>query len=291
MQLTPGQSRDIETRDVGNIWRETSGPIADAVELKFNTSLFTIGNAIDIQLEGNNIDDLRTVAAKLRQKLAEYPGVIDITDSFRSGKQELKLRILPSGEALGLSLGNLARQVRQAFYGEEAQRIQRGRDDVRVMVRYTEEERKSLSSLNSMRIRTADGSEVPFVTVAEADLGRGFSSIKRSDRRRVVNVIADVDRTQTTANEVIANLSDGTLQEIMREYPRIAYGLEGEQREQGEAMASLVPMAVSLAFGVLFATVVTLLVVPSGYLILEDRRTKRMVTATTVEGEVADLTT
>lgn len=257
MQLTPGQTRDIETRDVGNIWRETSGPIADAIELKFNTSLFTVGNAIDIQLEGDNIDDLRTVAAALREKLAEYPGVIDITDSFRSGKQELKLRILPSGEALGLSLGMLARQVRQAFYGEEVQRIQRGRDDVKVMVRYTERERKSLSSLNSMRIRTADGSEVPFVTVAEADLGRGFSSIKRSDRRRVVNVIADVDRTQTTANEVIADLRDGALAEIMREYPRVAYGLEGEQREQREAMASLMPL-----FGIALFIIFALLAIP-----------------------------
>jgi multidrug efflux pump subunit AcrB len=257
MQLTPGQTRDIETRDVGNIWRETSGPIADAIELKFNTSLFTVGNAIEIQLEGDNIDDLRTVAASLREKLAEYPGVIDITDSFRSGKQELKLSILPSGEALGLSLGMLARQVRQAFYGEEVQRIQRGRDDVKVMVRYTEQERKSLSSLSGMRIRTPDGSEVPFVTVAEADLGRGFSSIKRSDRRRVVNVIADVDRTQTTANEVIADLRDGALAEIMREYPRVAYGLEGEQREQGEAMASLLPL-----FGIALFIIFALLAIP-----------------------------
>lgn len=257
MQLTPGQTRDIETREVANIWREASGPIADAIELKFNTSLFTIGNAIDIQLEGDNIDDLRAVAATLREKLAEYPGVIDITDSFRSGKQELKLRILPSGEALGLSLGTLARQVRQAFYGEEVQRIQRGRDDVRVMVRYTEQERKSLSSLNGMRIRTPDGSEVPFATVAEADLGRGFSSIKRSDRRRVVNVIADVDRTQTTANAVIADLRDGAMEEIMREYPRVAYGLEGEQREQEEAMASLIPL-----FGIALFVIFALLAIP-----------------------------
>lgn len=257
LQLTPGQTRDIETRDVAKLWREASGPIADAVELKFNTSLFTVGNAINIQLEGDNIDDLRVVAAALRKKLAEYPGVLDITDSFRSGKQELKLRILPSGEALGLSLSALARQVRQAFYGEEVQRIQRGRDDVRVMVRYTEQERRSLSSLSSMRIRTPDGSEVPFATVAEADLGRGFSSIKRSDRRRVVNVIADVDRTQITANEVIADLRAGAMAQIMREFPRVTYGLEGEQREQGEAMASLVPM-----FGIALFVIYALLAIP-----------------------------
>jgi multidrug efflux pump subunit AcrB len=242
LQLVPSQSRELETKEVAKRWRELAGQIPDSVELKFNTSLFTVGNAIDIQLEGDNVDDLRIIAEKLRVKLAEYPGVIDITDSFRSGKQELQLNISPGGEALGLTLANLARQVRQAFYGEEAQRIQRGRDDVRVMVRYPEAERQSLGTLDDMRIRTADGSEVPFGTVAVADLGRGFSSIKRSDRQRVVNVIADVDRTQVTANEVLGALGAGVIQEILSDYPRVKYSLEGEQAEQGEAAASLIPM-------------------------------------------------
>jgi len=115
LQLTPSQAREIDTRTVANRWRELAGPVADAVELKFTTALFTAGNAIDIQLEGVNVNDLRAVAARLREKLATYPGVIDITDSFRSGKQELKLDMKPSGEALGLSLATLARQVRQAL--------------------------------------------------------------------------------------------------------------------------------------------------------------------------------
>ena len=242
LQLVPSQSRLIETREVANRWREMAGQIPDAVELKFVTSLFSVGNAIDIQLEGDNVDELRVVAEKLRIKLSEYPGVIDITDSFRSGKQELQLDISPAGEALGLDLATLARQVRQAFYGEEAQRIQRGRDDVRVMVRYPETERQSLSSLRDMRIRTAAGSEVPFDTVAVAELGRGFSTIKRADRQRVVNVIADVDRTQTTANEVLADLRSGEIQKILADYPRVNYSLEGEQAEQGEAASSLIPL-------------------------------------------------
>jgi len=242
LQLTPSQSRDLETRDIAAMWRDRVGQIPGAVELKFSTSLFSVGNAIDIQLEGNNVDELRIAAERLRLKLAEYPGVIDITDSFRAGKQELKLDMAPSGEALGLSLATLARQVRQAFYGEEAQRIQRGRDDVRVMVRYSKDERESLGTLYQMRIRTQDGSEVPFETVASAELGRGFSSIKRADRKRVVNVIADVDRTQITANEVIADLGAGALDTILADFPRIKYSLEGEQREQSEAAKSLVPL-------------------------------------------------
>ena len=257
LQLVPSEKRAVKTREVANRWRNLTGAIPDAVELKFNTSLFTVGNAIDIQLAGDNVDDLRTAAEKIRLRLAEYPGVIDITDSFRAGKQEVKLDISPSGEALGLSLADLARQVRQAFYGEEIQRIQRGRDDVRVMVRYTEAERKTLSSLNQMRIRTPEGAEVPFAKVASAELGRGFSSINRSERQRVVNVIADVDRTQITANEVIADFGAGKIQKILRDYPRVTYSLEGEQREQSEAADSLLPM-----FGIALFIIYALLAIP-----------------------------
>jgi multidrug efflux pump subunit AcrB len=257
MQLTPSQTREISSRQVADLWREANGPIADAVELKFNANLFSSGNDIDIQLEGDNVDELSVIAEKLRYKLAEYPGVTNITDSFRAGKQELKLDILPSGEALQLSLGSLARQVRQAFYGEEAQRIQRGRDDIRVMVRYTEQERQSLGTLDSMRIRTAAGSEVPFATVATAELGRGFSTIRRADGRRVVNVIADVDRTRITANEVIASLSAGPIQQIMAPHPRVSYSLEGQQADQSESAASLLPL-----FGMALFAIYALLAVP-----------------------------
>ncbi len=257
IQMIPSQERDISSREVTNLWREMSGSIPDAVELKFSSSLFTVGNAIDIQLAGNDVDELREVAAKLREKLAEYPGVIDITDSFRSGKQEIKLDILPAGQAVGLTLGDLARQVRQAFYGEEVQRIQRGRDEVKVMVRYTEAERETLATLDAMRIRTPEGAEVPFATVARAETGRGFSSINRVDRQRVVSVIADVDRTQITANEVLADLGGGEIQAIMRDHPRVSYSLEGEQAEQAEAIGSLVPM-----FGIAMFVVYALLAVP-----------------------------
>ena len=247
LQLTPSQSRTISTKEVAALWRERSGSIAGAVELKFNSSLFSVGNAIDIQLAGNDVDELREVAAGLRAELARYPGVIDITDSFRSGKQELKLKMTPEGEALGLSLGALAQQVRQAFYGEEAQRIQRGRDDVRVMVRYTEAERESLASLDDMRVRTREGSEVPFRTVANASLGQGYSSIKRADRKRVVNVTADVDRTQITADEVVGDLSRSYFPIIRAEHPRVSLSLEGEQRQSGEYLVSLVfPFLIAL---------------------------------------------
>ena len=250
LQLVPSQERDISTRAVADRWRDLVGPIPGAVELVYDSALFRVGDAINIKLQGRNVDQLREAAARIRAKLAEYPGVVDISDSFRAGKRELKLSILPSGESLGLTLEDVARQVRRAFYGEEAQRIQRGVDDVRVMVRYTEEERRSLGTLEDMRIRTPSGAEVPFSSVARAELGRGYSTIRRTDRQRVVNVTADVDRTQITENEVVSDLLSNAVPEILGDFPGISYGLEGMQEEQAEGLRALVALFGLALFGI-----------------------------------------
>jgi multidrug efflux pump subunit AcrB len=138
-----------------------------------------------------------------------------------------------------LTLEDLARQVRQAFYGEEAQRIQRGRDDVRVMVRYPEQERRSLSNLEGMRIRLPDGAEVPFAAVAEARVGRGYSTIQRVDRQRAINVTADVDLSKASPLDILQAMQATELPGLLARYPGLRYGFEGEQREQAETLAGL----------------------------------------------------
>ena len=140
VKLVPIEQRpNLPANLIAKRWREKTGAIPDAIELNFNANSFSAGSPVQVQLKGRNVDALRTAAVSLREELARYPGVFDLADSFRSGKQEVKLNVLPEAKSLGLSLNDLARQVRQAFYGEEAQRIQRGTDDVRVMVRYPEE--------------------------------------------------------------------------------------------------------------------------------------------------------
>jgi multidrug efflux pump subunit AcrB len=225
--------------EFANRWREISGPIPGAQELVFTASLFSAGAPIHIQLRGERVEDLRSASAHIQAALAEYPGVLDISDSFRAGQQEVRLSILPAAESLGLTLADLGRQVRQAFYGEEAQRIQRGRDDVRVMVRYPAEERRSLGDLENMRVRAPSGGEVPFWTVARAERGRGFSTINRTDRQRTIDVTADVDLSRANANEVLASMRQTALAEAVRDYPGLSYSLEGEQREQRETLGSL----------------------------------------------------
>jgi len=258
MELIPANQRDmLASRDVGDRWREIVGAIPDAVKLSYSSDSFTAGNALDFQLAGRDIDQLREAAAEVRAELSRYDGVFDISDSFRAGKQEIKLSLLPEALNWGVALNDLARQTRAAFYGVEAQRIQRGQDDVRVMVRFPEDERRSIGNLEDMRIRTADGTEVPFTSVATFELGRGFSAINRLDGRRVINVTADIDRTIARPESVIASMLNESIPEILRHYPDISIGLAGEQEERATAMASL-------ALGAVLALVIiyTLLAVP-----------------------------
>ncbi len=239
IELTPAEQRETTAEGLLLRWRELTGPLPDATELTFNASLFTTGEAIDIQLAGRDLAELRSAATELESALAIYPGVLGIANSFRAGKQQLELSISPEAETLGLTLSDLARQVRQAFYGEEAQRIQRDRDEVRVMVRYPASDRKSLSSLENMRIRTPAGAEVPFAVVGRVEPGRGFATIERTDRRRTVNVTAAVDLTRANSNEILADVERTALADILARYSGMTYSFDGQRRQQQETQASL----------------------------------------------------
>ncbi len=239
IELIPSEKRRISSIQVANRWRELTGPIPDAVELTFSSSLFSAGAPINIQLASSNYTALREAAERLKDNLKDYPGVFDVADSFRLGKQEVKLEITPVAESLGLTLSDLGRQVRQAFYGEEVQRIQRGRDEIKVMVRYPLEERRSLGNLENKRIRTFGGIAVPFSAAAKATLGRGYSTIERTDRRRTISITADVDESKANANELLTDITRNVLPPLLADYPGVSYSLEGEQRDQSEALGSL----------------------------------------------------
>ncbi|MBW2316775.1 MAG: efflux RND transporter permease subunit, partial [Deltaproteobacteria bacterium] len=239
IELQGGDARPIKAKVVADRWREMAPPIFGAEELVFASALFSVGDPIYVKLKSANVDDLLLSSERLKARLAEYAGVIDIADSFREGKQEIRLSLLPTAEPLGLTLDDLSRQVRQAFYGEEAQRIQRGRDDVRVMVRYPRDQRRSLGDLENLRIRTPDGGEVPFYAVAQADHGRGYANIRRADRQRVINVTADVDLTVTTANEVAGDLRRNVLPALGEDFPSLSIDFGGEQREQRKTVSAV----------------------------------------------------
>ncbi len=257
IELLGGDARTLSSKEVARRWREATPPIPDVDELVYASDLFSVGDPIDLQLSSPDVVALEEAADRLKIKLGEYPGVFDVTDSFSAGKREIKLSLLPTAEPLGLTLDDLSRQVRQAFYGQEAQRIQRGRDDIRVMVRYPQSGRRSLEDLQNLRIRAPGGGEVPFYAVARADYGRGFATIKRADRSRVINVTADVDQTEGNANAVLADLRRSFLPALIADYPGLRFDLEGEQREQQKTLAALLRN-----FGFALVAIYALLAVP-----------------------------
>ncbi len=239
IELKPSEDRTVSSIEVANRWRDLTGEIPGAVELVFVSSLFSTGEPINIQFASSNWDALREAGRKLKEKLADYPGVYDIADSYREGKQEIRLDIKPEAESLGLGLSDLGRQVRQYFYGEEAQRIQRGRDEIPVMVRYPAHERRSLDNLENSFIRMPGGIEVPFSVAADALLARGYSTIERTDRNRTLNITADVDESKANANEILAEVTVNVLPALLENYPEVSYSLEGENRDQKDALDSL----------------------------------------------------
>ncbi len=232
---------------------------------------------ISLELKSSDLAALRTVADRVKARLARFNGAYDITDDLVAGKREIRLFVTPQAEALGITQSALALQVRQAFYGDEAQRIQRGRDDVKVMVRYPKESRRSLADLEDMRIRLPDGGEVPFSTVATIEEGRGPSIIHRTDSRRTVTVNCELDLAVANANEIVTELKKegGFLSQLDAEFPHVDWSFEGEQREQSETLLGLFKGMViallliftllALVFGSFTQPLIVLLAIPFGF--------------------------
>ncbi|MCG8314713.1 MAG: efflux RND transporter permease subunit [Pseudomonadales bacterium] len=230
-------------------WRKEIGVIPGAELLTFRAEIGRGGDPIDVQLSGHNLATLSEVAEKVKAKLAAYPTVYDISDSLSDGKEELQIRLLDEAYALGLSRSDVISQIRQAFYGYEVQRVQRGRDDVRVMVRYPLEERSSVTSLLDLDVRTNDGKVIPLSQIAELVPGKSPATIYRSDRYRTVDVTADVNKEKTNMTVLMADLEQA-IQQIQQQYPGIDYSFEGEVKEQRESMGSLLLGLIFILFAI-----------------------------------------
>ena len=254
LYLAPFYERgEMSSAEIRDRWREKVGTIPDALELSFVSDAFSAGEAINYRLEGRDDDNLKIASTQLREELMRYPGVFDISDSFRAGKQEVQIQILERGKTLGLTLNDIATQVRQAFYGAESQRIQRGSDDIRVMVRYPEPERQSLGNLEGLLIRTPAGAEVPFLSIATFSLGSSYSSINRRDGRRVITVRGDVDRTIVKPEEIQREII-GKYRTLWARDLDVELVLGGEAERGSESLEELYttfPIAMMVIFALL----------------------------------------
>ncbi|MEC9111347.1 MAG: efflux RND transporter permease subunit [Verrucomicrobiota bacterium] len=242
IEILPGSDRSVTARELAAEWRVITGSIPAASEVSFQSQSAGSGNAIDLELSGDNMEDLLEATELVKRKLSEIEGIIDISDSNVLGKRQVSLKsLLPEGESTGLRLSDVGKQMRQAFYGEEVQRLQRGRDEVKVMVRYPKKNRLSIDDVETMKIRTKGGNKVPLSSLVELEEGRSKSVIRRTERLRAIRIAADIDRgnPNANANQARRNLENNMLSEFGELYPGIKYEFYGEQKDQAQSMEEL----------------------------------------------------
>ncbi|HCB15507.1 MAG TPA: RND transporter, partial [Alteromonas sp.] len=257
-ELSKGESREVTDTEIQRRWREFMPEIPGVKTLNFNAPGGPGGGSdLSFEFSSSDITQLELISKDVKAALAEYNGVSDINDTFAGGADEIQLQLKPQAEALGITLQQLGQQVRYGFYGAEVQRVQRDDEEVKVMVRYPKEERNSIGHLETMRVRSPAGQDVPFEQVADIELGKGYDSIIRVDGQRSVTVSAAVDKDIAEPNEVTMEMITRVIPEIMKKYPRVEFKLQGNSREQMEAMTSL-------AQGLLFAlfAIYALLAIP-----------------------------
>ena len=239
LELAPSEKRNISTEDVVRKWRNFMPTLPGVKELSFKSDLFSAGDPINIQLSSKYMDDLIQAKNELKSQLVRFPGVFDVADNYNVGKEEISINLLPAAKNYGVSMMMVASQVRQAFYGLEVQTVQRGRNELKIILKYPKDQRSSISHLENMMILAPNGSTIPVRQVAQLEIGEGLSSIERKDRKRSINVTADVDLSISNGNEVIASITKNILPLILKKYNSVNYSLEGEQQEQGENLKSL----------------------------------------------------
>lgn len=237
--LVPAGERDFSVAEFTEKWRARLEQLAgiDTIRYRFTTDVGS-GYPIDFRLAHAEMGTLRRASEELATRLQDFAGVRDISDGYREGKEQLEFRLKAEGRALGLKPSDLAHQVRAAFYGAEALRQQRGRDEMRVFVRLPREERESLQTLENLIIRTPTGGEVVLGEAAHLRRSRGYTEINRYNGRRVLNVTADLGG-DVNATDIIASVERDIMPELLASYPGLSYELGGDQQAQAETSAGL----------------------------------------------------
>ena len=253
-ELVKDEVSIIDGQEVLRRWRAEVGDVTGVRTLGFNGAAGgpVRGPAVSLTLTGSNNGQVARAAKELEKRIRQYDGIYDVRNSHESGTTEIKLNIKPEAESLRLTLADLARQVRAGFYGEEVQRVQRGQDEVKVMVRFPRDERDSEGYLENMRIRTPDGGRVPFHAVAEVERGDAPLRIQRFDRQRAVRVSAEVDKEMAEPDKITSDIIENELPRVMAQFPGVRYKLSGASQALQEIQHDLI-MGALLALFLIYA--------------------------------------
>ena len=232
--LTRSEFRTLSATEIERLWRDEVGLLPDVRKQKYSSGQGPSGAKISLSLSGSDPEELTLAGMDLQQELSTFPGVYDIYNSQGSGSKEVLINLKPYASQIGITLSDVARQVRQAFYGEEAQRIQRDSDTVKVMVRYPYDERRSILTLENMHIRAGNGEAVAIGEVAEISLGVGLTAIDRLDRKRTVTVTAEVEADKIQSGDVVKDVTTNFVPQLLERYPSVSFRLSGGTQEQNE---------------------------------------------------------
>ena len=239
LELVSSENRKHSSKDIVKKWRELVGEVPGVKSLTYSATLFSAGNAIEINLISDKEETLKKAANLLKREIEKYPGTYDISDTISQGKTEIRVKLLPKGRILGFTAASVGKEVRAAFYGDEALRVQRNKDDVRIMVRYDKNSRNSLFDIENMRLHSPNGEEVPFYEVAKLEFATGYSVINREDRKRIVKVIADVDESVNSPDKILNDLKKDFLQKLTGKFLDLKFAFEGQKKEESDTMESL----------------------------------------------------
>ena len=239
-QTVPPEQRElkVDSSQLVKEWRELIGEVPGAQSLTYRAEIGRTSDPIDIQFAGNDFKHLAEVSDRVKEQLALYPSLFDISDSLSNGKEELQVELNEQAYALGLTRRDILTQIRAAYFGIEVQRIQRGRDDVRVMLKLPEQERQSIAGLEDLRIITLQGQSIPLSQLATLVPGKSPTSINRIDRYRTVSVTADAIKSEANMTIIQSDLRL-FIDELLTQYPSMTYEFEGEAREQRESFGSM----------------------------------------------------
>ncbi|EDY84675.1 RND transporter, HAE1/HME family, permease protein [Verrucomicrobiia bacterium DG1235] len=241
LELAKSEVSDSNATEIGERWRAKIGEIPGARRLNVQSSASgPVGLPVDVRLTGRDFTQLKAASLEIQEKLKEVTGLFDIRDNYSEGKRELKIRLNENARALGINAFDLGRQVRNAFYGAEVQRVQRDKEDVKIMVRYPRSDRESLGNFENMRIVAPNGARIPISEVAELEMGMGYPAITRLDRNRVINIQADADKRAITTNEINFEVYEVILPEILAKYPGVTPAIGGEAKDLAEAGPAMI---------------------------------------------------
>ena len=251
VELAKGGQRPVTLKEVEHRWREKVGEIAGTTELRFYSSMRMGGTAnIELALLGNNYQHVESAAEELADHLRTFEGVYEVRSSSAAGPEEIKLRVKPEAEAMGVTLASLARQVREAFHGAEVQRIQRDSHEIRVMVRYPRSERRSVGNLENMWFRLPDGRELPFDAVAEYDTTRGYNALRRLDGRNSVTVRANADTNVAEPSRIVDEVRRDFIPDLLGRHPGVALELTGSSMTENLGLQQLGYAFLAALFGI-----------------------------------------